>query len=183
MSRLAVHDPAEAPEAARPLLEGVKRKLGIVPNLMRVVASSPPALNAYLSFSGALGGAGAVLPGALRERIALAVGEADGCEYCVAAHSYLGAAAGLDPGAIDAARRGHAAEPKDDAALAFARAVLASAGRVDDAALDAVRAAGWNDAAIVEIIGHVALNLFTNSVNSVARTPVDFPAAAPLQAA
>jgi uncharacterized peroxidase-related enzyme len=181
MPRLTVHDPAGAPEAARPLLEGVRRKLGIVPNLMRVVASSPAALGGYLGFAGALAADG--LPAHLRERIALAVAEADGCDDCLAAHSVHGGKAGLTEGDIAAARAGRAADAKDAAALAFARAVLASAGRVDDAALAAVRAAGWGDAAIVEIIAHVALNLFTNSVNNVARTPVDFPAVAPARAA
>lgn len=181
MSRLAVHDPAAAPEASRPLLEGVRRGLGIVPNLMRVVASSPAALKGYLAFSGALGADG--LPPQLRERLAITIAEADGCEYCLAAHSFLGAKAGLPEAEIAAARDGHAADAKDAAALAFARAVLASAGRVDDAALAAVRAAGWGDAAIVEIVAHVALNVFTNSVNNVAATPVDFPAVAPPRAA
>lgn len=181
MSRLNVPDPAEAPAAARPLLEGVRRKLGIVPNLLRVLGNSPAALGGYVGLSGAV--AGDSLPPALREQIALAVAEVNGCEYCLAAHSFLGGKAGLDAKAIDAARGGQAAEPKAAAALAFARAVLAKAGQVDDAALAAVREAGWDDAAIVEIVAHVALNVFTNSVNNVARTPVDFPATAPRRAA
>lgn len=181
MSRLAVNDPAEAPEASRPLLEGVRRKIGMVPNLMRVFGSSPAALGGYLAFSGAL--AGDSLPAALRERLALAVGEANGCDYCVSAHAFLGGKAGIDAADIDRARDGHSADAKQDAALVFARAVLASAGRVDDAALAAVRAAGWSDAQVVEIVAHVALNVLTNSLNNVARTPVDFPAAPPRRAA
>jgi uncharacterized peroxidase-related enzyme len=177
MARLTVHDPAEAPAAARPLLEGVRKKLGIVPNLMRVVAASPAALGGYLGFSGAL--AGDSLPPRLREQIAIAIAETDGCDYCLAAHSFIGGKLGLEPAALEQARDGTAPDAKDAAAIAFARAVLASAGRVEDAALAAVRDAGWDEAAIVEIIAHVAVNLFTNSVNNVARTPVDFPAIAP----
>ena len=175
MSRLTVHDPATAPEAARPLLQGVGRKMGMVPNLMRVAAGSPAVLGGYLGLAGAL--AGDSLPAALRERIALVIAEADGCDYCLAAHSFLGGKAGLSAGEIAAARRGEAESTKDTAALTFARAVLARAGRVDDAALAAVRDAGWSEAAVIEIIGHVALNLLTNSLNNVARTPVDFPSA------
>ncbi len=180
MSRLTIPDPAEAPAAARPLLDGVRRKLGVVPNLIRVIGNSPAALGGYLGLSGAL--AGDSLSPRLREQIALAIAEADGCDYCLAAHSLLGAKAGLDAAAIAAARTGTAPDAKDAAAIGFARAVLESAGRVDDAAVGRVRAAGWEDGAIVEIIAHVALNLFTNSVNNVARTPVDFPAAPRLAA-
>ncbi len=175
MPRLTIHDPATAPEAARPLLQGVGRKIGMVPNLMRVAAGSPAALGGYLGLAGAL--AGDSLPAPLRERIALAIAEADGCDYCLAAHSFIGGRLGLSPAQIAASRLGEAEDAKDAAALRFARAVLASAGRVDDAALAAVRDAGWSEAAVIEIIAHVALNLLTNSLNNVARTPVDFPPA------
>lgn len=160
-------------DATRPTLEGVRRKLGIVPNLFRVVANSPAALNGLLGLSGAL--AGGVLPAALREQIALLIAETDACGYCLSAHAAIGAGAGLSEADIEAAREGRAATPKDTQALSFARAVLARQGRAAEAELAAVRAAGWDDAAIVEIIANVALNVFTNTVNSVADTPIDFP--------
>ncbi|MBR0660140.1 carboxymuconolactone decarboxylase family protein [Neoroseomonas oryzicola] len=168
---------AEAPEATRPQLEAVQKQLGSVPNLFRLLASSPAALNGYLGLSGALG------KGALdvrtRERIALAVAEFNGCGYCLAAHAFIGAnMAKLDAAEIAAARAGRSADPKADAAVRFAIAVTEARGRAADADLAAVRAAGWSDAEILEIVAHVALNTLTNYVNEVARTEVDFPAPA-----
>lgn len=170
MSRIPlVSDDAPATRAA---LAGVRAKLGLVPNLMRVLAQSPAALGGYLGLSTAL--AGGVLSAALRERIALAVAAQNGCEYCLSAHAAIGAGAGLDEAAIQAAAEGHAETARDSAALAFARAVLI--GRDEDGtALAALRAVGWSDAAAVEIIAHVALNLLTNRVNTFAGTPIDFP--------
>jgi uncharacterized peroxidase-related enzyme len=160
--------------ATRAAFEGVRKRLGTVPNLFRVVGNAPAVLNGYLAFAGSFG-KGAVSP-ALGERIAIAVAEADGCEYCLAAHAAIGAGAGLSEDAIAAAQAGTAADPRDAAAIAFARAVLANQGRAPGEDLARVRAAGWDDAAIVEIIAQVAVNVFTNTVNNVARTPIDFPA-------
>ena len=77
-----------APAASRPMLEAVKKQLGVAPNLFRLVASSPAALEGYLGMSGAL--AKGALPAATRERIALAVAEINGCGYCLSAHAYIG---------------------------------------------------------------------------------------------
>lgn len=153
--------------------EGVRKSLGLVPNLFRVIGNAPAALQAYLGLAGALGKG--VLPAPRREQIALLAAETNGCDYCLSAHTALGQGAGLTPAAIEAARNGQAADAKEAAALAFARAVLARQGRGTEAALEAVRTAGWDDAAIVEIILHVALNVLTNRVNNVAATPIDFP--------
>lgn len=174
MSRLVTHpDIASAPEASRPLLSAVERQLGRVPNLFRVVASNPAALEGYLNLSGALGKGR--LPPATRERIALAVAEVNGCGYCLAAHSFIaGAMAKLDAEEILANRNGTSKDAKAAAAVGFAAAVARSRGHVDDAALAAVRAAGFDDAEIVEIVLHVALNTWTNMLNEVAQTEVDF---------
>jgi uncharacterized peroxidase-related enzyme len=163
---------AEDAPATRATLEGVRRRLGLLPNLMRVLARSPAALNGYLGLAGALGGG--VLSAGLRERIALAVAHHNGCEYCLAAHAAMGAGAGLTQPDIVSATQGRAPDPRDAAALAFARAVLTTRGE-DGAALGRLRAAGWGDDAAIEIIAHVALNLLTNRVNTFAATPVDFP--------
>ncbi|MFG6486562.1 carboxymuconolactone decarboxylase family protein [Roseateles sp. BYS78W] len=170
-----------APAAAQPLLKAVEAQIGSVPNLFRTVASSPAALEGYLGMSGAL--AKGRLPAATRERIALAVSEINGCDYCLAAHSYLGShLAKLDAAEIVANRRGGSTDAKANAAVRFAVAVATNRGHVADAELDAVRAAGYDDAQIVEIVQHVALNAWTNYLNNVARTDVDFPAALPLAA-
>lgn len=175
MSRIAIPTTEQTPAASLPLLDAVNKQLGVVPNLMKMVGNSPAALEGYLSLSGALGKG--VLGVQLRERIALAVAEFNGCEYCLAAHTYLGAnVAKLDAAEISAARDFSSADAKAEAALRFARRVSSERGRVDDADLAALRAAGYDDAATVEIVLNVALNVLTNYINNVARTDVDFPA-------
>lgn len=166
---------ADAPAAARPLLEAVGQQLGVVPNLFRVVANSPAALKGYLDLSAALGKG--ALPAATRERIALAVAQVNDCGYCLAAHSYLGRhVAALDAAEIAANRRGTSHDPKADAAVRFAARVARERGHVGDADLQALRLAGYDDGQIVEIVLHVALNTWTNYLNEVARTEIDFPA-------
>ena len=174
MSRIAIPTVEQAPAKSKPLLDAVHKQLGVVPNLMKLVGNSPAALEGYLALNGAL--AKGALDARLRERIALAVAEFNGCEYCLSAHSYLGKnVARLDDGEIAAARDGRSSDPKADAALRFAHRVAAERGRVDDADLAALRAAGFDDAAVVEIVLNVALNVLTNYVNNVAQTDIDFP--------
>jgi uncharacterized peroxidase-related enzyme len=163
-----------APAAARPLLTAVQKKLGTTPNLFRVVANSPAALEGYLGLSGALDRG--TLPAATRERIALAVAEINGCDYCLSAHSYLARhVAKLDDAEIAANRSGSSRDPMADAALRFAARVVLERGHVTDEDVRAVKAAGYDDGQIVEIILHVALNTWTNYLNAVAATEVDFP--------
>ncbi|MBW8843640.1 MAG: peroxidase-related enzyme [Burkholderiales bacterium] len=170
-----------APEAARPLLEAVNKQLGSVPNLFRMVANSPAALEGYLGMSGAL--AKGRLPAQTRERIALAVAQVNGCGYCLAAHTYLGTnLAKLDAAEIAANRAGRSNDAKADAAVRFAASVATQRGHVSDTEMAAVRAAGYDDAQIVEIVQHVALNTWTNYINEVAKTVIDFPEALPLAA-
>lgn len=180
MNRIPAIDPTTATGQNAELFSAVKAKLGVVPNLMRTFAQSPTVLEAYLGFSGTL--AKGVLPAAVREQLALAISEANGCDYCLSAHTLMGRGAGLAPEAIDAARRGTAADPKIAALLQFAREVVASRGQVSDEVLAAVRAAGATDAEIVEVVAHVAVNVLTNYTNNVARTAIDFPRAKPLVA-
>ena len=171
-----------SPTASQGLLQAVEKQLGSVPNLFRLVATSPAALEGYLSMSGAL--AKGLLPAATRERIALAVAEVNGCNYCLAAHTYLGKnLAKLGEDEIAANRAGKSLDAKADAAVRFAAIVARERGHVGDAALQAVRAAGYSDAQVIEIVMHVALNTWTNYINEVALTDIDFPEVAPLQAA
>lgn len=165
----------DAPEASRPLLEQVKKQIGSAPNLFRLVANSPAALEGFLSLNGALGKG--ALPAPTRERIALAVAEINGCGYCLAAHTYLGKnVAKLDDAEIAANRNGTSTDPKADAAVRFAASIARNRGQVGAGEVDAVKSAGYSDGEIVEIIAHVALNTLTNYVNEVLDTEVDFPA-------
>src|SRR5664279_524784 len=169
MSRISI--PAtiqDAPAASQPLLEAVKKQLGVVPNLFRLVSNSPAALQGYVGLSGALGKG--ALPAATRERIALAVAEINGCNYCLSAHTYLGKnVAKLDDGEITANRSGTSNDPKAAAAVQFAAKVARERGHVSDEDVRAVRAAGYNDGQLVEIVMHVALNSWTNYLNEVAK--------------
>jgi uncharacterized peroxidase-related enzyme len=175
MSR--IYTPAtieSAPAETHALLEAVNKQLGVVPNLFRLVANSPAALEGYLGLSGALSKGKLAAP--TRERIALAVAEINGCDYCLSAHTYLGKnLAKLDDAEITANRNGASNDPKADAAVRFAADVTRERGHVAEAALHKVRAAGYSDAEIIEIVMHVALNTWTNYINEVAKTDIDFP--------
>jgi len=175
MSRLVTPSSIDAsPAAARPLLSAVQKQLGMVPNLFRVVGNSPAALEGYLGLSGAL--AKGTLPAATRERVALAVAQLNGCGYCLSAHSYLGKnLAKLSDDEIAANRHGGSTDPKAAAAVRFATQIVERRGHVTDEELSAVKVAGYDDAQIVEIVLHVALNTLTNYVNEVAQTVIDFP--------
>ena len=174
MSLIPIPTMEQAPSAAQPLLASAKKQLGSVPNLLRILANSPAALEAYLSFSSAL--AKGTLAAATRERIALAVAEVNGCDYCLSAHTYLAQkVAKLDDAEITANRSGSSNDMKANAAVRFAAKLAHERGRVSEADIAAVRHAGYSDAELVEIITHVALNFFTNTVNVALDTDIDFP--------
>ena len=175
MSRIPTPATIEAaPAAAQPLLQAVKKQLGVAPNLFRLVANSPAALEGYLSMSGSLSKGDLVA--ATRERIALAVAEINGCDYCLSAHTYLGQnVAKLDDAEIAANRRGASNDIKADAAVRFAAKVTKLRGHITSEDFTAVKAAGYTDAQIIEIVQHVALNTWTNYINTVGQTEIDFP--------
>lgn len=178
MTRIPTPATIEAtPKGSQALLQAVNKQLGVVPNLFRMVATSPAALEGYLGMSGAL--SRGALPAPTRERIALAVAEFNACQYCLSAHSYLGRnVAKLDDAEINANRLGRSIDPKANAAVHFATTVAQLRGHVGAEDLAAVRAAGYSDAQLIEIVQHVALNVWTNYINSVAQTEIDFPVVA-----
>ncbi|MDW8263213.1 MAG: peroxidase-related enzyme [Phycisphaerales bacterium] len=173
MNRIQPVTPETATGSAKTLLDSVKAKLGMVPNMMRAMAQSPAVLEAYLNFSGALNKSS--LSPRLREAIALAVGQANQCQYCVSAHALLGKKAGLSEADVSAARAGEAGNPREAAILRLALAINNNRGNVSDADLAAARAAGVSDAEIAETVATVALNIFTNYFNHVAQPQIDFP--------
>ena len=181
MSRLTIPAREDAPARSQPLLDAVEKQLGTVPNLFRLVSNSPAALEGYLGLNGALG---RTLDAKTRERIALAIAQANGCDYCLSAHSYLGLnLAKIDEAEITLNRAGHSGDAKADAAIVFARRVLDARGKVSDADLAEVRLAGFTEAQVIEIIAAVALSVLTNYINNVAQTDIDFPAVLAAQAA
>lgn len=172
MPRIQPVQPTQAHGKSRKLLEGVQRGLGMVPNLAKTLAHSSAALSAYLNFSQALSGA---LTPELREQISLTVAGINGCDYCASAHTLLGRNVGIAEEELAANLSGASTNDNTQAALTFARAVVERRGEVADDDLSQIRAAGFTDAQIVEIVAVVALNLFTNYFNHVADTENDFP--------
>ena len=173
MNRIAQLDPAQATGKTKQLFDGVKAKLGIVPNLFRVFGNSPAALEGYLNLSGALATGG--LSAKVREQIALAVAEVNYCGYCLSAHTYIGGKVGLTEREIADARKVTAPDERTEAILNLARSIVVQRGELNDAEFKAARDANLTDAEIVEVVANVAVNILTNYLNHVARTVVDFP--------
>ena len=173
MARVVVIDPQTATGEAKPLLDAVQSSLGMVPNFIRVLANSPAALSAFLGLHG-IAGTGLLDP-KTRERIALSVAEQNACQYCVSAHTAIGRKVGLDNQEMLANRAGRSSDAKAVAALSFARTLVEHTGQVSKAEFDAVRAAGHSDGEIIEIITHVAMNIFTNLLGKSTQVEIDFP--------
>ena len=174
MPRIQPIDIDQAEGKAKTLLEGVNKAMGMTPNGIRTLAHSPAALDAYLGFGNALGGGG--LGAKLREQIAVTVARINGCDYCLAAHSALGKRVGLDEGELRANMNAESADAKVKAALQFAKAIVEEKGWVTDEQYEAVRSAGFGQGEILEILAVVTINTFTNYLNHLAQTEVDFPA-------
>lgn len=173
MSRIAALDPAQAEGKTRELLDGVSAMLGATPNLFRVAARAPSALEALVGMFGATGHAS--LRPKVREAIALTVAQSNGCDYCLSAHTALGKGAGLSQADIDQARDAVSSDPKTANILRFARAVVMERGNVGEEALRELTSAGVSDAETLEIVTVVVLNVLTNYLNLVAGTDIDFP--------
>jgi uncharacterized peroxidase-related enzyme len=167
-------DPASSPAAVKPALDGIKGAFGVVPNMFRAVANSSAALNSMWGSFGALGSG--KLGARLGEEIAVAIANANHCEYCLAAHTALGRKAGATGEEMAAAQSGRSSDPRTQAALAFALKVVRDRAAVSEADVAALKAVGFDDESVVEIMAHIALNLFTNYVNVALNVPVDFPA-------
>lgn len=173
MSRLNVVTPELASDEQSELFGAIRAKLGGVPNFLKVIANSPAALRAFLGLH-VIAGDGTLDP-QTRERIALALAEQTGCQYCVSAHTAIGRKAGLDSAEIDANRSGTSHNARAAAAVKFARSIAENHGDVSNGELLGLRNAGFDDAQIVEIITHTAMNLLTNFVGKISRVDIDFP--------
>lgn len=177
MPRSAAVKPEHAPAAARPTLDAFTRNIGFTPNMMATFAQSPIAFNAWAALLGSLS---KTLDVKTRDSIGLAVSEVNGCDYCLGVHSFTAEhMAKLPADEIILARRGHASDPKRDAAVQFARKVIETRGHVEDDDLEAARRAGYTDADIMEIVALVAMFSLTNFFNNVFDPEKDFPAVAP----
>ena len=174
MNRIPLIDRDTATEQCKALLDPIHAAFGSTPNMFRAVANSPAALKSLWGSFGALGGG--VLGAKLGEQIAVAVADRNACEYCLSAHTALGRKAGASAAEMSAAQGGESSDPKTAAALRFALKLVNERGQVNDADVQTLRAAGFGNEEMVEILAHVALNLFTNYVNVAFAVPLDFPA-------
>ncbi len=171
MSHVNLIDPATSTE--KPTFDQIKRTFGVVPNMFKAVANSPAALASMWGSFGALGGG--TLGAKLGEQLAVAIADRNACNYCLAAHTFLGQKAGATVEEMSTAQAGASTDPKTAAALHFTLKVVESRAQVSADDVKLLRTAGFNDEGIVEIMAHIALNLFTNYINVALDVPVDFP--------
>ncbi|MFF8387086.1 carboxymuconolactone decarboxylase family protein [Streptomyces kanasensis] len=175
MHSLHTVEPESATGETAALFTATHQELGIVPNLARVMANSPAVLKGYLGVVGALSTRG-TLPAHVRESIALLVAQENGSDYCLSVHMFRGTkVAGLGTDEATRARHGKADDPWDAAVLDLAAVIVRNRGAVTDEHLAAAQRAGLSDGQIVEVVAHVALNVFTTYLATAARIDVDWP--------
>ncbi len=172
-NRIPRVDPDHATGAIRRLFAEIRAKFALVPNLFRVLANAPAALEGLMGLSAAL--ARGALDEKTREQLALAIAESNLCAYCLSEHTAMAAKIGLSRVEIDDAIRARAADARTDAILKLARCIVVQRGELSDADLAGARAGGLNDGDIVETVANVALNIFENYMSHIARVAIDFP--------
>ncbi len=175
MTRVAPIAPEKAGSKAKELLEIIQKQMGRVPNIFQTMGHSPAVLEGYLNLSKAVDKT-SIRP-QVREKIALTVGQANQCQYCLSAHTFIGGSLGIKPDEILHARKGESEDPKTSAILKFTKQVVDSKGKVTDQDVKNLKSAGVTDSEIVEIIMVIVLNMFTNYFNIIIDTKVDFPEA------
>ncbi|MBI3727498.1 MAG: carboxymuconolactone decarboxylase family protein [Burkholderiales bacterium] len=173
MSQVQLINLTETSGTRHAILNDINTAFGVTPNMFRAVANSTAALNSMWSAFAALGNG--VIPAKLGEQIAVAIANLNQCEYCLAAHTVLGQKAGASSAEMAAAQSGNSHDTKTDAALKFALKVVRQRAQISKEDVEALRLQGYDDEHIVEIMAHVALNLYTNYINVALDVPLDFP--------
>lgn len=173
MPRVQPIDPARASGKAKEIFDGPLK--GKHFNVFKGMANSPHVLNMYLQMNQALSGISLSMKEV--EAVQLAASNVADCDYCEAAHTAIGKGHGMTDAQAIGARKGHVSDDaRMDALSKFTRAVTEKRGHVSDQELKAFKGAGFNDQAVVEVVGLVALAVLTNTFNNVALPDVDFPA-------
>jgi uncharacterized peroxidase-related enzyme len=173
MTTLPLRTIDDAPEAAKELLVMAEKRNGFLPNLLRVLANAPVALETYLTVSGI--NARSSLSVAERETVQITAAATHGCGFCVAGHTAAAyKQAGLDEATVEALRNlGHVPNARLEALARFAKAVIATRGRVEDAEFDAFKAAGFTDQAALEVMLGVSLATLCNFANNLGGSPLN----------
>ncbi|MDE2290823.1 MAG: carboxymuconolactone decarboxylase family protein [Elusimicrobia bacterium] len=167
-----LHTVDTAPEGSRQVLEGYRKRLGFVPNLMAVMAASPAAIEGYVSLN-QLFEKSSLTP-AERQVVLLSASAANGCGYCMAAHSVIAKMQGVPDAVVAALRDGEALpDEKLQALRAFTRSVVETRGYPTQTVMDAFLKAGYGRTQVLEVILGVAMKTLSNYVNHVAQTPLD----------
>lgn len=174
MARVDLIDPHAVTGERKALLDEITTAFGATPAMFRAVANSPAALKMMWAGFGALGEGR--IGAKLGEQIAVLVADRNSCEYCLAAHTALGRKAGATRDEMIEAQAGRSGDSRTAATLTFAAKLVESRAQVTDADVEVLRTAGFSDEEVVELVAHVALNLFTNYVNVALAVPLDFPA-------
>lgn len=172
MTRIQIPTRDQAPEGSRAILDGFQSMIGMVPNVISVLSISPNVLTGFTDLQRNLG---KTLTLRTRDQIALTVSQVNNCSYCLAAHTFFATQGGakLTPQEIQAARQGETVDPKEGAAVRFAKNVVELRGKVGAADIEAVKAAGYTDAQVLEIVALSVQFLLTNFVNNVFDTTPD----------
>ena len=171
MARIAIPPKEAASAQSKAILERYERNLGVIPNFFSLISRSPDVLNAEANMHAVLGKS---LGHNTRERIHIMTAEVNGCDYCLSVHSYVGDKFNhLSSEDMELNRKGHSTDPKADAAVQFAYKVATLRGHITDADFEAVRAAGFTDEQIIDIVAETAFSFTTNLFNVTFKTDID----------
>ncbi len=173
MEKIKAISPELATEAAKVTMAMVSKKLGRVPNMYQVMANSPAVLEAYVKFNGAL--SGGTLGSKMAELIALATAETNACSYCLSAHTFFGARVGLSEEQMLEGRGFYSSGEKANTGLLFVKKMLEAPKEISSSDIEPLRNAGYSDGDILEIVANVIRNIFTNYINIISETEVDWP--------
>ncbi|GLE52197.1 carboxymuconolactone decarboxylase family protein [Mycobacterium montefiorense] len=175
MTHFTPVEPGAATGKAAELLAQVQKSLGLTPNMTKVMANSPALLHSYLALSNAV--SGGTLSAGVRERLAITTAQLNGCQYCLSAHTYIGAnIAHVATDELEIARRGESNDPHVAALLKLSNDIVRAAGDVKEVDLETARAAGVTEEEIGEVVANLALNVLTNYFNVLAHVDNDWPA-------
>lgn len=173
MTRLPLKTHEDAPDEARELLTTAEKRIGFLPNLLRVLANAPLALETYLWVSGV--NARSSLSVAEREAVQITAAAIHGCGFCVAGHTAAAyKQAQLDKPTVDALRDlSDVPNERLRAVADFTKAVIATRGRVTDADFEAFKAAGFTDQAALEVVLGISLATLCNFANNLGDSPLN----------
>lgn len=172
MPSYPVHTIEAAPAASRPLLEQARATYGLVPNLLAVLSSAPPVLEAYLTLQKLF--AASSLSSVEQQVVLLTVSTDNVCTYCVAAHTLMAGTQGVDPAVLEAIRAsGSLEDPRLEALRAFTQAVVQSRGWPSQDVQEGFLAAGYGEVQVLEVVLGVAFKTLSNYANHLTGTPLD----------